>query len=127
MILSIAKFIAKWFGVDLQKAQTGVLIGLMILLGAFVLFFVLSVRSCMNKPAKLNQEEIIKAQQAIAAEDRKTMIDTLAKSDAREAEADGDISNAKANTVNAIHESKQTWNAKSDEEIKAELMRRMNQ
>ena len=100
------------------------------ILAAILLIAILSVlfgRGCNSKPAKLNQEEIIKAQQSIAVEDRKQMVDILASSDAREAAIDSNISNAKANTVNAIHESRERWSQASDDELKAELLRRMNQ
>jgi hypothetical protein len=127
MILAIAKLLTSVFGLDLQKAQRFVIYGLMVLVGVFVLVFALWMRSCMTKPAKLDQQEIIKAQQAIAVEDRKQMVEILASSDAREAVIDGNLSNAKADTINAIYDSKVKWNQASDDEVKAELLRRLNQ
>lgn len=87
---------------------------------------ILLTRSCGQK-AKLDQQEIIKAQQSIAVEDRKQMVEILVSSDAREAVIDSEVSNAKKDTVNAIADSKEKWSQASDEEIKAELLRRMNQ
>lgn len=87
---------------------------------------ILIVRSCGSKP-KLNEAEIQKAQQSIAVEDRKAMQEVLISSDVREAVIDSEISNAKAETVNAIHDSKVKWNQATDEEIKAELLKRLNQ
>ena len=52
------------------------------------------------------------------------MIEVLAQSDAQEKAADGVAANAKANTVNAIQESKKEWSDKSNEELAAELERR---
>ena len=127
MILAIARFIAGLFGWDLQKVQTGVIVALMVLIGIAVLVFALWMRSCFTKTPKLDEAEIQKAQQSIAVEDRKAMQEVLISSDAREAAIDSNISNAKANTINAIHESREKWSQATDEEIKAELLRRMNQ
>lgn len=99
------------------------------ILAAILVIAILSVvfsRSCGSKP-KLNEAEIQKAQQAIAVEDRKQMVEILTSSDAREAAIDGNLSNAKANTVNAIHEARHKWQNATDDEIKAELERRLNQ
>lgn len=96
---------------------------------AFILIALLAVvfsRSC-GKTVKLDEVEIQRAQQAIATEDRKQMEEVLAKSDAREATIDANISNAKSETINAIHESREKWSKASDEEIRNELLRRMNQ
>jgi hypothetical protein len=87
---------------------------------------ILLTRSCGSKP-KLNEAEIQKAQQAIAVEDRKQMVEILTSSDVREAAIDGNVSNAKADTVNAIHEARHKWQNATDDEIKAELERRLNQ
>jgi hypothetical protein len=127
MILTLAKFISGLFGIDLQKAQRYVIYAVMIVIAIIVLVFAMWMRSCFTKTPKLNEAEIQKAQQSIAVEDRKQMVDILANSDAREAAIDGNISNAKANTINAIHDSREKWSKASDDEIKAELMRRMNQ
>lgn len=99
------------------------------ILAAITLIALLAVvftRSCGQKP-KLNQQEIIKAQQSIAVEDRKQMVEILVSSDVREATIDSEISNAKKDTVNAIADSKEKWSQASDDEVKAELMRRLNQ
>ena len=90
------------------------------------LLAILFTRSCGRTP-KLDQQEIIKAQQSIAVEDRKAMQEVLISSDAREAAIDSNVSNAKKDTVNAIADSKEKWSQASDEEIREELLRRLNQ
>jgi len=99
-------------------------------IAAFLVILVLSLvlfRSCGHKAPKLNEQEIQNAQKAIAVEDRKTMIEILSNSEVREKQIDGNISNAKADTVNAIADSKAEWSAKSNQELADELERRANQ
>ena len=97
-------------------------------LGLFVLFGVLFVFRACSKPApKLNNEEIRKAQDAIAANDRKTQIEVLANSDVREQAIDANVAAGRAATVNAIAISKAEWSNKSNEELAAELERRAKQ
>lgn len=106
---------AQW-GWQLKIVSVGVLL-LIVILG--VVFY----KAC-NRPPKLNQAEIQKAQQAIAVADRKEMIEVLATSEAREKVADETIINANAATVNAIYESKKKWSEASTNEMTAELERR---
>lgn len=102
--------------------------GVAIAVGAVFVIVLISLvfRSC-NKPPKLNQQEIIKAQQAIAENDAKKMKEVLVASDVKEKVADQTQSNSEANTVNAIQESKEKWKDASIEEMRAELERRANQ
>jgi hypothetical protein len=124
MIFALARFIA-WFGVDISKAQR---IAVFVLIGAgllLILFMGLWVRSCYNRrEARLTVEQAEKAKKAIAEGDRKVQIEVLAKSDADVAVAEGIVSNSKAESVNAMQESKKKWEAASDAEIQAELERR---
>jgi len=124
MILFIASLIAKVFGVDLQRAQRGVVIFLIVLLGLAVLIFSLWLRSCFHKQPTLNQEEITKAQQAIAANDRKVMVDILANSNARQAATDQTVDNAKAAANDAATQARKDAANMSNEELAAELERR---
>lgn len=131
MILSFAKLIAKWFGVDLQKAQTGVIIVLMIVIGVGVLIFALWMRSCLNKPEPLNEAEVLKAQQAIKdgndAELREVLVavETREKAiEANVANAGAHSANAEAATVNAIHEARKKWANANISEMQAEIDRR---
>lgn len=81
--------------------------------------------SCWNShKAKLNEKQIIAAQQAIAKDDRKEMVEILAQSDAAEAETNATVANAKADTVNAIAESKKKAETMSNQELADELNRR---
>ena len=80
-------------------------------------------RGCRPAP-KLDEQQIRKAQQAIAAEDRREMLEVLAESDAREAVADETEINANAAKVNAIKESRDKWATASNAEMAAELERR---
>jgi hypothetical protein len=97
-------------------------ISIAILLG-IVLLSVVFYKAC-NRPPKLNQVEIQKAQKAIAEQDRKEMIEVLAQSEAREKIADETAINANAEKLNAIHESKEKWATASTDEMAAELERR---
>jgi uncharacterized membrane protein YvbJ len=76
-----------------------------------------------NAP-KLNQEQTIKAQQAVAKDDRKEMLEVLNESDAQEKVANTEQANAQATKEQAIQESKQKWSQASNDEMAAELERR---
>lgn len=127
MILVIAKLLNSWFKIDLQKAQRWVIIGLMVLIGVFVLVFALTMRSCFKKTPKLDEAEIQKAQQAIAVEDRKVMVEILANSDAKEAVADNVSANADVVKINTLKESRDKWSEATVDEMTAELERRAKQ
>lgn len=97
-------------------------------LGLFVLFGVLFVFRACSKPApKLNNEEIRKAQDAIAANDRKTQIEVLANSDVREQAIDANVAAGRAATVNAITDAKEKYAAMSNDELAQELERRSHE
>lgn len=122
-MIALGLFIKNVYGwVVAHKRIVAILAAILVI----ALLSILLTRSCGSKP-KLNEAEIQKAQQAIAVEDRKQMVEILTSSDAREAAIDGNLSNAKANTVNAIHEARHKWQNATDDEIKAELLRRLNQ
>lgn len=89
---------------------------------AVVLFFVIlfTFKAC-NKPSKLDQKEIIEAQQAIEKNDRKVMVEILTNSDVREQGIDNSIILAEEATKKA----KQNYSGKSNEEIAQELERRL--
>lgn len=83
-----------------------------------------TLKSCGRVAPTLNEQEIQRAQQAIAEQDRREMIDVLAQSDAKEAAADATAIDANTATVNAIAQSKKRWSEASNEELAAELERR---
>jgi len=84
----------------------------------------LQMRGCFRAKPKLSQQEIIELQKAIATEDRKAMEKILIDSDVREKQIDGNVVNAKMDTVNAIADAKKKASQMSNEELAAELERR---
>ena len=89
-----------------------------------LIFGVLTFRGCGKKPVQLNEVEIQKAQQAIAANDRKQMINVLAESNARQAATDQTVDNAKAAANDAATQARKDAEQMSNEELAAELERR---
>ena len=110
-----------WIVLQIQKywMQILVVVGIVALVATVSLYF--------RKKPRLDQKQIVEAQQAIAEQDRAKMVEILAISDAKEAEADGYVANAKVETVNAIQESKKKWSEASNDELAKELERRANQ
>ena len=88
-----------------------------------ILFVTVFVYRACNKPPKLDEKAIQKAQDAIAKEDRKQMIEILAESDTKEAAID---SNIKA-VEQATEDAKVSYNGKTNAELAAELERRASQ
>ena len=85
-----------------------------------VIVFGLIFRSC-NKPPKLDQKEIQKAQQAIQEQDRKVMVEILTNSTVREQAIDSNIKQAEEATEAA----KRDYSKLSNDELAAELERRL--
>lgn len=90
---------------------------------AILLIVIFVYRTCQPAPPKLDQDAIIKAQQAIEKNDRKAMVEVLAASDVKEAGADNSI----ILIEQATEEAKKNYNGLSNEEIAAELNRRASQ
>jgi hypothetical protein len=84
-----------------------------------VLLLVFAYKGCKSEP-KLNQKEIIEAQQAIEKQERQKMIEILAESEAREQGIDNSIKAAEQATEAA----KQNYTGKSNQELADELNRR---
>lgn len=97
-----------------------------ILVGVAGLVLILAIvfvfRAC-NKPPKLDQEATIKAQQAIAKEDRREMIEVLAESAVKEQGIDNSIKAAEEATDKA----KQDYSKLTNEQLAAELEKRLNE
>lgn len=92
---------------------------------AFIVFaWVLWSFACGNAPAKLNEAEIQKAEQAIKDRNDKELREILAASDAREAVIDSNVANAERDKVNALHEARKKYEGMTPEELAAELERR---
>lgn len=95
-----------------------------VIIGLFVVIFGTAVlwKRC-NPPPKINEKDILKAQNAIATGDRERQIEVLAESDTAEDAID---SNIKA-VENAREAAKKNYAGKSNEEIAAELEKRLQQ
>ena len=117
-ILFFIKRVA-WFLWDNKRIT---LIGLAILV--LLIAGVFTYRGCKARRARLNQEEIIKLQKAIAESDRQAMEKILVDSDVREKRIDENVVNAKTETINAIADAKKKASQMSNEELAAELERR---
>ncbi len=123
MIFAISAFISNIFGLDFAKARKIASVGLIALAVIVVIVaFGLIFRAC-NKPPKLDVQEIQRAQQAIATEDRKVMVEILAQSDVREKEIDNSVKAAEEATTAAV----QDHSKKSNQELADELNRRAQQ
>ena len=95
-----------------------------LVVGAVAILFLvivigLVVRSCGKSP-KLDQKEILKAQQAIEKEDRKVMLEILSNSDVKEQAIDSNIKLIEQ----ATEEAKKNYTGLSNQELAAELERR---
>jgi ABC-type protease/lipase transport system fused ATPase/permease subunit len=108
MPLFLAFIVARW---RLFAAIAGGLV--------LVLLLVFAYKGCKSEP-KLNQKEIIEAQQAIEKQERQKMIEILAESEAREQGIDNSIKAAEQATEAA----KQNYTSKSNQELADELNRR---
>jgi len=124
VILTLATFIAGLFGVkDILKIQKWMSIGVIVLLLVVLVTLGLFLRSCLNRKPKLDEQAIQKAQNAIAENDRKQMLEVLAESDTKEAEIDSTIKQIEMDREAA----KKSYADKSNEELAAELERRLAQ
>ncbi len=84
---------------------------LAILFGSVFLY-----RAC-NRPPKLDEKQIQKAQQAIAANDRQAMVEVLIAAEVAEKKIDANVVDASTQTVNAIVAAKKKANEMSNEEL----------
>ncbi len=109
---------AFWFVVDNWKVVLPAAV--LIVAGVFV------YRAC-NRPPKLDEKAIQRAQTAIAKQDREEMTKILVESDVREKQIKDESADAHAQTTNAIVEAKAKANAMTNEELAAELERRAKQ
>lgn len=93
------------------------------ILAVLIIAVVLGVRSCGKAP-KLNEAEIQKGEQAVKERNDKELREILVNSDVREAQIEANVSNAKAETINAIAEAKEKYANMNTDELAAELERR---
>lgn len=124
MILAIAKLLNSWFGLDLQRAQRYVIIALMVLIGLFVLVFTLWMRSCVNKPAKLNEQEVQRGERAVKEGNDKELREIVINSVVREKIADETAANGTADKEKIVSESVKEWSNANRDQLQAEFERR---
>jgi len=80
-----------------------------------------------SRPPKLDEKAIQKAQQAIAENDRKAMVEVLVASDIAEKQIDDNLANAEMEKFKAFHEARKNAEALTNDELAAELNRRAQQ
>lgn len=85
-------------------------------------------RSCWNKhKAKLNEQQIIAAQQAIAKQDREEMIKVLTEVAVEEKQIDTNVANATSEKLIAIQEAKRKAAKMTNEELAQRLEELLNE
>lgn len=106
-----------------NKRTVAILAAILVIGLASILFI-----KWLSKPTvKLNEAEILKGQIAIEQHDEEALREVLVTSDVREKVRETSVMNAEANTVNAIHESRKTWENANISEMQAEFDRRANE
>ncbi len=124
MMLWIATTIASIFGLKdvmliLKRVQlAAIVIGFL----AVCIIGGLIFKACHKAP-KLDEKAIQKAQQAIAKEDRKQMLEILAQSDVAEQGIDNSVKAAE----NATEQAKKSYSGLSNEALASELERRLQE
>jgi hypothetical protein len=103
-----------WFCYDNWKVVLPVII--------VILAIGFGLKHC-NRPAKLDEKQIIAAQQAIETHDREAMVEILAKSDTAERQIDANVKAAEKATENA----KKNYTGLSNDDLAAELNKRAQQ
>ncbi|HLA96623.1 MAG TPA: hypothetical protein VK612_12945 [Pyrinomonadaceae bacterium] len=129
MIFAIATFLANSFNLtDFEAVKKWVRRGLYAVAGLIGLIVIIVVfKSCGKTVPKLDEAEVQRGEKAVKQENDEELRNILVESDVREKVAVNAAVNSKAETVNAIHESRQTWNAANRDELQAEFDRRKNQ
>lgn len=93
------------------------------MLGAVIVVIVIFNKAC-NKPPKLDEKQIQKAEQAVKERNDAALKEILAESDVVEKQIDANVANASTQTVNAINESKKKYENMTTDELAAEIERR---
>jgi len=81
----------------------------------------LQMKGCFRAKPKFNEAEIFRANQAIETQNRKEMEEVLAASEVREKAIDGNVANAKVETVNAYADARKKYANMTPEELQAEI------
>lgn len=104
-----------WFIVDHWKIVVPAII---------IIFAAFWFRSCWNAhKAKLNEKQIIAAQQAIATQDREQMTKVLVDVAVTEKQIDANLANSDREKLEAIDEAKKKAAGMTNQELAAELER----
>lgn len=128
MVFAISKFIARLFGLDITKVQKAVLLMLICLGVIAVIVLGLWTKSCITKRTiKFDEKKIAAAQKAIAEQDRKEMVEILANSELAEKQIDANLANAGNTKLNTLLEARKRANQLTNEQLAAELERRINE
>lgn len=108
-----------WIIIDYWKIIVPIII--LLILGLYL-------RSCWNShKAKLNEKQIVEAQQAIAKNDRATMEKVLIESDVEEQLTNDTVANAHTDTQKAVEDAKKKADSMTNQELADELNRRASQ
>lgn len=98
------------------------------IIGAITLIICVALisRSCKSQP-KLDEKEIQGSIKAIEQKNDQKLKEILANSDVRIEQIDANLANAKAATVNAMHDARKKYENMTTEELAAEIERRSKQ
>ena len=90
---------------------------------AFIILVLIGMqmKGCFTRTPKFNEDEIRRAQKAIAEDNRKEMVEVLAQSEVREKNIDANVANAKIETVNAYAEARKKYENMSIEQLQTEV------
>lgn len=83
-------------------------------------------RAC-SKPQKFDEATIEKARQAIAKQDRQQMTEVLVESEVAERQIDANLANAENEKLKTVAEARKKASGLSNEELAAEIERRLNE
>lgn len=108
---------AFWFIVDNWKIVLPAIV--LIILAVFFLRW-------WNRPPRLDEKAIAAAQQAIQKQDREEMQKVLTEIEVQEKQIDANVQDAQVQTEQAVKEAKDKASKMSNEELAAELERRLH-
>lgn len=94
---------------------------------AVLIVFGMVMRSCNNQPVKFDEKTIQEAKTAIAEQDRQKMTEILANSAVVEKQINANLANADNEKLKTLSEARKRAAAMTNEELAAELERRVNQ
>jgi ABC-type uncharacterized transport system auxiliary subunit len=94
------------------------IVGLAVLL---LLVVGLQMKGCFRAKPKFNEAEIFRANQAVETQNRKEMEEVLVQSEVREKAIDGNVVNAKKDTINAYADARKKYAEMTPEQLQAEI------